>query len=424
MRSILLSLLLASPALAFDGLVEKQEFTIENYQTRGGETVPEMRLGYETYGELNDAKDNAILIPHYFSGNSHAAGKYSEDDAAPGYWDAIIGSGKAIDTDTYFVVSVDTPVNLAANDPNVITTGPASINPETGEPYGMDFPIMTIGDFVDTQKGLMEQLGIEKWHAVMGASMGGLQTYEWAASYPDLLERAIPVISSGYADADLIAWLDIWAAPIRLDPNWNGGDYYDGEAPNAGLAQALKIVTLHAQSPEWSNAAFGRNWADESADPGASFDNEYAVVSTLNAAGAARAGASDANHFLYLVKANQQFVAGGGENVFEGLLDIDVPVMLIHSNEDLVFPGDAVRETAAIIKSDGTPVQVVELQGTRGHLDGVVNMLQAAPQIAAFLAAGEEAPAEEAPAEETAEEDAADSEAAEGTADSEGAEAQ
>ncbi|WCR12335.1 homoserine O-acetyltransferase [Paracoccus stylophorae] len=387
-HAILIAALLAGPAAAYEPLVEKQEFTLTDFTTRSGETIPQMRLGYETYGTLNEARDNAILIPHYFSGTSHAAGRYAEDDAAPGYWDAIIGSGKPIDTDTWFVVSVDTPVNLATGDPNVITTGPATENPATGKPWGMDFPILTIGDFVDTQKGLMDQLGIQTWHAVMGASMGGLQSYEWAARYPDRLERVIPVIASGWADADLIAWLDIWAAPIRLDPNWNGGAYYDGEAPQAGLAQALKILTLHAQSAEWSNGTFGRDWADEGKDPAASWDNEFAVVAALNAAGEARAKTSDANHFLYLVKANQLFVAGHpDEGLYQGLLDIDVPVMLIHSNEDLVFPGDAVRETGAIIKSDRTPVEIVEIEGTRGHLDGVLNIAQAGERIRAFLEA-------------------------------------
>lgn len=385
---VILGAMLAVPAHAYEPLVEKQEFTLTDFQTDGGATIPEMRLGYETYGTLNEAKDNAILIPHYFSGNSHAAGKYSAEDAAAGYWDAIIGSGKPIDTDKWFVVSVDTPVNLGARDPNVITTGPASTNPATGKPWGMEFPILTIGDFVETQKGLMDQLGIARWHAVMGASMGGLQSYEWAARYPDKLQRVVPVISSGWADADLIAWLDIWAAPIRLDPNWNGGDYYDATPPDAGLAEALKIVTLHANSSEWTNGSFGRRWAGEGADPGASWDNDFAIVETLNAAGAARAAVSDANHFLYLAKANQLFVAGHPEEgLYQGLLDIDVPVMLIHTDEDLVFPGEAVRETAAIIKSDGTPVEIVELQGTRGHLDGLFAIGQAGDRLRAFLEA-------------------------------------
>lgn len=387
LTALLGGLLMAGPALALDEIVAKKSFTLADFQTQGGETIPEMTLGYETYGTLNEARDNAILITHFFSGNSHAAGKYAQDDPAPGYWDAIIGPGKPIDTDKYFVVSADTPVNLGAKSPTVITTGPATVNPATGKPWGMDFPILTIGDFVETQRGLMEQLGIGRWHAVMGPSMGGLQAYDWAARHPDKLTRVIPVIASGWADADLIAWLDVWGAPVRLDPNWNNGDYYDGQAPDAGLAQALKIVTLHANSAEWTNGTFGRDWAAEGADPADAMDNEFTVVRTLTDGGAARAATSDANHLLYLIRANQLFVAGGagGGDPYAGLRAIDMPVLLIHTDEDLVFPGDAVRETAAIIRSDGTPVEVVELEGTRGHLDGVIGIAQAGEPIRAFL---------------------------------------
>jgi homoserine O-acetyltransferase len=376
---------MAGAAAADLPLVEKRSFTIPAFTTQGGATVKDMRLGWEAYGTLNAARDNAILITHFFSGNSHAAGRYRAEDPAPGYWDAIIGPGKAVDTDRFYVLSVDTPVNLGANDPNVITTGPASVNPDTGKPWGMDFPVLTIRDFVETQKALLDQLGIERLHAVMGPSMGGLQAYEWAASYPDRVGRVVPVIASGWADADLIAWLNVWAAPIRVDPNWNGGDYYGAEPPARGLAEALKTVTLHAQSAEWANGTFGRAWAAEGADPAADMANLFKVEATLDAAGAARAKISDANHFLYLVKANQLFFAGHGDSLYEGLLAIDDPVLLIHSDEDLVFPGNAVRETAAIIKSDGTPVQVVELEGTRGHLDGVLSIAQAGAAIKAFL---------------------------------------
>lgn len=389
MRSILALctvLCLSAPAAAYDPLVEKQSFTIPEFHTQGGETIRDMKLGWEAYGALNEAKDNVILVTHFYSGSSHAAGRYKEDDKARGYWDAIIGSGKPLDTDKYYVISVDSPVNLGAKSPDVITTGPASINPDTGKPYGMDFPILTIRDFVETQKALLDQLGIEKLHAAMGASMGALQAYEWAASYPDKVERLIPVIGAGWADGDLIAWLNIWAAPIRLDPNWNGGDYYGGTPPNKGLAEALKIVTLHAQSPEWSNGVFGRAWADDAADPAKSFDNLYKIEAVLDGAGAARAETSDANHFLYLAKANQLFYAGHGASLYEGLLAIDAPTLIIHTDEDQVFPGNAVRDTASIIKSDGTPVEIVELEGTRGHLDGVVAIAQAGPQISGFLA--------------------------------------
>lgn len=387
-RTVLAAAILAvstGGASAYEPLVEKQSFTIPSFITQGGETIADMTLGWEAYGSLNEARDNVILIAHFFSGNSHAAGRYSADDRAPGYWSSIIGSGKPIDTDRFYVVSVDTPVNLGANDPRVITTGPASIDPATGKPYGMSFPILTIRDFVETQKALLDQLGIERLHAVMGASMGSLQAYEWAAVYPEMVDRLIPVIGSGWADGDLIAWLNIWAAPIRLDPNWNGGDYYGGEPPLRGLAEALKIVTLQAQSSEWSNGVFGRAWADEAKDPASAFENLYRIEAVLDGAGAARAKTSDANHFLYLAKANQLFFTGHGEGLYDGLLAIDAPTLIIHTDEDLVFPGNAVRETASIIRSDGTPVEIVELEGTRGHLDGVLSIGQAGPKIKAFL---------------------------------------
>ncbi|KAA5606102.1 homoserine O-acetyltransferase [Roseospira marina] len=374
-----------NPATAYEPLVEKQSITIPAFTTQGGATIPDMTLGWEAYGTLNAARDNAVLITHYFSGNSHAAGRYDADDAAPGYWDSIIGSGKPIDTDTYYVISMDTPVNLGAHDPHVITTGPATVNPDTGRPWGMAFPILTIRDFVETQTALLDTLGITRLHAVMGASMGSLQAYEWASTHPDRVARVIPVIGSGWADADLIAWLNVWGAPIRLDPHWNGGEYYDGEPPTRGLAEALKIVTLHAQSPEWSNGLFGRTWASPDANPADSFDNRFQVEAVLDAAGAARARTSDANHFLYLAKANQLFYTGHGDSLVKGLLDIEAPVLIIHTNEDLIFPGDAVRETATLIKSDGTPVDIVELQGTRGHLDGVLSIGQAGAAIRAFL---------------------------------------
>ena len=388
MKRLLIGLfiiMLAAPAMAYEPLVKKNEFEMASYTTVGGETIKNVRIGWEAYGSINESKDNVILLCHYFSGNSHAAGKYSADDKRPGYWDAIIGSGKPIDTDKYYVISSDTLVNLSTGNPKVITTGPASVNPDTGKPYGMTFPIVTIRDFVNVQKALLDSLGVKKLHAVMGASMGALQTYEWASAYPDMVSRAIPVIGSGWASGNLIAWLNVWAAPIMLDPNWNGGDYYDGQPPLKGLAEALKIVTLHAQHWEWANGVFGRAWATEGKDPAVSFENQFKIEAVLGGAGAARAKVADANHFLYLAKANQLFLAGHGDSYIEGLQRIDAPTLIIHTDEDLIFFPEEVRETAALIRSDGTHVEIVELQGTRGHLDGVLQIKQAGGQIKAFL---------------------------------------
>src|SRR5215472_660059 len=197
----LLWMTFGSLAQADDLIVEKKSFTLSSYATVAGETIKSVKVGWEAAGTLNADKSNAILITHFFSATSHAFGKYRADDKVPGYWDSIIGPGKAIDTTKYYVISSDTLVNLNVNAPNVVTTGPASINPDSGKPYALSFPVVSIKDFVNVQKALVESLGIRRLKAVVGASMGALQAYEWAASYPDMVERIVPVIGMPGADA-------------------------------------------------------------------------------------------------------------------------------------------------------------------------------------------------------------------------------
>lgn len=365
-------------------LAEKKVFELPSFTTQSGRTLKNVKVGWESYGTLNADRSNAILICHFFSGNSHAAGKYAAADTAPGYWDAIIGPGKAIDTNTYFVLSSDTLVNLNTGDPKVTTTGPASINPDTGKPYGLDFPVVTIGDFVNVQKALVESLGIRKLAMVAGPSMGSLQTYEWAASHPDMVGKAMAVIGSAEADAQLIAWLDVWAAPILVDPNWNKGDYYGKTPPDAGLAKALAVVTLQANHGDWTNGTFGRRAAKEGASPAAALGNKFQVQSILDNAGEARAKVSDANHFLYLVKANQLFAAGG-TSLADGMSRIKAPLLIVSQPKDLVFTPDTIERTVEAAKKAGRDVTHVTIQGTRGHLDGVISMKQAEGAVKAFL---------------------------------------
>lgn len=374
----------AGMAEAQDLAVEKKVFELPSFTTQSGRTLKNVRVGWESYGTLNADKSNAVLICHFFSGNSHAAGKYAATDAAPGYWDAIIGPGKAIDTNKYFVLSSDTLVNLSTGDPKTITTGPASTNPDTGKPYGLDFPIVTVRDFVEVQKALVENLGIKKLALVAGPSMGSLQTFEWAASHPEMVAKAMPVIGAGEADAMLIAWLDIWAAPILVDPNWNNGDYYGKTPPLAGLAKALTAVTLQANHQDWANATFGRRPAKESEEPGKALANKFQVQSVLDNAGMARAKVSDANHFLYLVKANQLFTAGG-TSLADGMAKIKAPMLYITQPKDLVFTPDAVERTLKAAKDAGRDITHVTIDGSRGHLDGVMSMKQAEGAIRAFL---------------------------------------
>ena len=358
-------------------IVEKKTFTLPSYTTVAGATIKDVKIGWEAAGTLNADKSNAILITHFFSATSHAFGKYAESDQAAGYWDAIVGPGKAIDTNKYYVISSDTLVNLNVNAPNVVTTGPASVNPDTGKPYGMSFPVVSIKDFVNVQKALVESLGVKKLKAVAGASMGALQAYEWAASYPDMVERIVAVIGTPGADPYLIAWLDIWAQPIRLDPKWNNGDYYGKEPPLDGLKAALKIVTVHANHWQWAEKAFGLAPAEEGKDPAKEFGNRFKIEAALDGAAAARAKTSDANHFLYLVKANQLASADPAK--------IKLPVLLIYAPTDLVFFAPLVEEAAKKLAAAGSMVDTERLAGPNGHLNGVFGISAAAPKIKAFL---------------------------------------
>jgi len=376
---------LVADADAQELLVEKKVFEIPSFTTQSGRVLRNVRIGWESYGTLNADKSNAILINPSFAATSHAAGKYSVTDTTAGYWDAIIGPGKAIDTDKYYVLSADTLVNINVHDPKVVTTGPATINPDTGKQYGMSFPIVTIRDFVETQKLLAESLGIRRFHMVGGPGMGAMQAYEWAAVYPEMVGRLMPVVGYAEADANFIAWLDVWSAPIRSDPRWNGGDYYASEPPLAGLAEAMKIFTLHTQHWRWANTTFGRKWAKEAEDPAKSFSNRFAVEAVLDNAGSERAKVADANHFLYMAKANQVFVVGGG-TLDEGLKRIKAPTLLITQPDDLLFPPEGAKFTVDTLKAAGTPVEHVTLKGNRGHLDGVINIKQAEKAIGAFVA--------------------------------------
>jgi homoserine O-acetyltransferase/O-succinyltransferase len=367
-------------------IVEKKIFEMPSLATLGGKTIKGVKIGWQAAGTLNADRSNAILITHFFSGNSHAFGKYKAEDAAAGYWDSLIGPGKAIDTNRYFVLSSDTLVNLNTGMSSVTTTGPASLNPETGKPYGMDFPVVGIGDFVNVQKALVESHGIRKLHTVMGASMGALQAYDWAARYPEMVERIIPVIGAAEASPWLIAWLDAWAAPIKLDPNWNNGDYYGKTAPNAGLAESLKLISLHANHWEWAQKGFGRSFAEGGKDPASDMGNRYRVETFLGNAGAARAKISDANHLLYLAKANQTFAPGGAQTLEDAARKIKARTLLLYAPGDQVFPAEWIKATEMALKANGTSVESAEIPGPNGHLNGVIHLGQLGPRITEFLA--------------------------------------
>jgi homoserine O-acetyltransferase len=384
--AVVASTVWSSVAWSYDQLVEKKTFTMPSYTTIGGKTIKNVKIGYETYGRLNAAGTNAIFIPHYFSGTSHAAGKYAATDPTPGYWDSIIGPGKPLDTDRYFIFSADTLANLNTKDPHVVTTGPASINPDTGKPYGMTFPIVTFRDMVNTQKALADSLGIRRLRAVIGASGGSMQAMEWGASYPEMVERIITVVPGGVEfGAYGIATANLWSSAIMNDPKWNKGDYYGKEEPLQGLAEALKMLTISSRHYGWADKAFGRKFAVPGKNPLDSWDNVFAIENVLDKASAAGAKRYDANSFLYTVRANQLFTAHQEANLQDGLKRIRAKVLFIPAKSDLLLFPDYSKKAMELLSAQGNTVEYFELQGDGGHLDGIFQIGQAADVIRNFL---------------------------------------
>lgn len=347
-------------------LVQKQSFSIDSFLfEENGQIIP-VKIGYETYGRLNAEKDNAVLICHYFTGNSHAAGKYAETDAAPGWWDALIGPGKVIDTDRFFVISCDCLSNINFNNPNVITTGPASIDPVTGRQYGMHFPIFTLKDVVRTQKLLLESMGISRLKYVIGPSMGGLQAFMWARHYPEMVEKLISVVATPMMrPACMMVPNLLGIEAIMLDPNWQEGNYYGGQAPNSGLLLAFKILLTATRTDYWSHSNFARRFLDEENSPFKSFAGKFLVEDEIEKTVVQRMQFFDANSYIYIAKANALFdLCENGETLAQALGKIKIPVQMIIDQSDLMFTSEQAEEA----KNHLPDCDLVYYNSRNGHL--------------------------------------------------------
>lgn len=376
--------LLLTPLAQADLLVKKQQFTLKEFRTQNGKTIKNVKVGWEAYGTLNADKSNVILITHYFSGTSHAAGKYQPTDAASGYWDAIIGPGKAIDTNKFYVISMDTLVNANVKDPNVITTGPASINPDTGKPYGLSFPVVTITDFVEVQKAFLDSQGIDTLYAVIGPSMGSFQAIEWASRYPAQVKRLIAAIGTAHIDSWTAVRLERWAEPIKADPNWQQGNYYGKAAqPTEGLITALAYITQDASNP----AGFNQKYPEPALDKNAHLDiqSDLTAWQQLRQAAAARAVLQDANHILYLVRASQLWRVGMQDNWQQALSKISAKTLFLPASGDLLLTPDLSVNSQQLLQQAGNKAQLHEIPGNQGHLDGLLNIAAAAPEIKKLL---------------------------------------
>jgi homoserine O-acetyltransferase/O-succinyltransferase len=378
-------LVMAGLGSAYDGTVEKKVFALPSLTTVGGDVIKNVRFGYETYGHLNANKDNAIVILPYFGGSGHAAGKFAATDPAPGYWDSIIGSGKPIDTDKYFVIAGDGLISQAIKDGHTVTTGPSSIDPSTGKAYAMRFPILTIRDLVNAQKALVDSFGIKRLHAVMGLSMGGIQSFEWAAVFPDSTDRVISVVGTAEADGYLIENLDVWSTPIKVDPKWNNGDYYGREEPVSGLTAAYKIVIHQAQHYGGVAKMAGRKWAQEGKDPAKSWENNFAAEAGLDGIAAFFAKVNDANSFLYQAKAIQLFVAGDRPTLDAGLENVKARLLILPAEADLMVYPKYSQDAAASLRRLGKSVEYHEIPGDGGHIDGIFNIAREGDLIRRFL---------------------------------------
>ncbi len=340
------------------GLVKTQDFTFDSFKLESGDKFGPVSLAYETYGYLNSEKTNAILIVHALSGDAHAAGVH-ENQNNPGWWDEFIGPGKAFDTDKYFIICSNVLGGCKGS------TGPASINFKTGKPYALDFPLVTINDIVSAQKRLVEYLGIEKLLSVVGGSMGGQQVLSWLVNYPNSLRSAVPIATTIKHSPQQIAFNEVGRQSIMGDEHWKSGNYYEGVAPVKGLAVARMIGHITYMSDKSMAEKFGRTKKD-GAEP-FKFTADFEVEGYLRYRGDNFVKRFDANSYLYITKAMDNFDASAGRPFQEVLQGSLVKVLVISFKSDWLYPAYQSKEIVKACKLAGVETTYCEIDSTYGH---------------------------------------------------------
>jgi len=365
-------------------IVKEQSVTFDaGIRLDSGRILAPITLVYETYGTLNASASNAILVAHAWTGNAHLAGKFSDDDAKPGWWDTIVGPGKLLDTDRYFVIC-----------PNVIgscygSTGPASINPKTGKRYNLTFPVVTVRDMVRAQKLLIEHLGIRKLYSVMGGSMGGMQALEWATQFPDAIASAIVLASTPRPSPQAIALNAVARWAIFNDPTWRKGEYKHN--PKDGLALARGIGHITFLSDESMNAKFGRRFSAR--DGQFDFFGQFEVERYLNYNGYSFVDRFDANSFLYLAKALDLYdVAWGCESLSEAFSPVSAPLQFFAFTSDWLYPPYQTEEMVNVLKGLNKPVEYHLIESAYGHDAFLLEHETFTPMVRSFLASLPEIP--------------------------------
>ena len=360
-------------------IAETQIVRFDSIPLDSGATLAPVEVAYEAYGALNPARSNAILVLHAFSGDAHAAG-ISHEAGKPGWWDNMIGPGKAFDTDKYFVICSNVLGGCRG------TTGPASINPATGCPYAMSFPVITMGDMVRLQKLLIDHLGIRRLLSVTGGSMGGMQALEWAVSYPDSVVSAIPIATTARHSAQQIAFNEVGRQAIVADPDWNEGNYYSGKPPARGLAVARMVGHITYMSDDSMREKFGRRLRSKEKF-GFDFSVDFEVESYLRYRGSEFVNRFDANSYLYITKAMDYFdlTAGRGSlgSVFE---KVPTRFLVLSFTSDWLYPSYQSQEIVRALRSRNLDVAYCELPSNYGHDAFLVDVAEQTDLIRGFLA--------------------------------------
>jgi len=343
-----------------------------------GETLTDVQTAYESWGELDGEKSNAILVLHAFTGDAHAAG--IDSDGKPGWWANMIGPGKAFDTNKYFVFCANVLGGCKG------ATGPSSIDPETGKPWGLRFPGITIGDMVRLQRLLVEHLGIKKLLAVSGGSMGGMQALQWAVDYPEMVEACIPIATTARHSAQQIAFNETGRQAIVADPDFNNGDYYESRLPARGLAVARMVGHITYMSDDSMREKFGRRLQGrDSFSYG--FDIDFEVESYLRYRGSQFVNRFDANSYLYITKAMDYFdLTAGRPSLASALENAVCRFLVISFTSDWLYPSYQSLEIANALRSRNHDVTYCELSSNYGHDAFLVDVGEQTEIVRGFLA--------------------------------------
>ncbi|MFO7929444.1 MAG: homoserine O-acetyltransferase [Candidatus Humimicrobiaceae bacterium] len=361
------------------GIVKTEYFTFadppDQMEVESDNRLGPITLAYETYGKLNSSKNNAILIAHALSGDAHVAG-FHDGSTKPGWWHDMIGPGKAFDTNKYYIICSNVIGGCKGS------TGPSSVNPKTGKPYGLDFPLITIADMVKAQKHLIDHLGIKKILCIAGGSMGGMQVLQWVASFPEYIVSAIPIATALKHSPQQIALNAVGRQAIISDPKWKDGKYYNSGQPGEGLALARMIGHITYMSAESMEKKFSRNLKNGNLN--FSLIPEFEVEGYLQHQGNSFVKRFDANSYLYITKAIDYFDLSDPDKITNGNT-IKTKFLVISFNSDWLYPPSQSRQLVKILKQKGIEVSYCEINSRYGHDAFLVEFAEQTHLIKNFL---------------------------------------